>query len=119
LDEALQPIVPQIPNLMEYVRQAKRECCDSSEHGLKKDESASIYLYTIEWGDQSLYKLIHTALEKLPSNRQNLWHGVNTNLSAEFKKDDQIVYSGRSIHVRKRLKELEIFWIEMEIVLFL
>ncbi len=28
LDEALQPIVPQIPNLMEYVRQAKRECCE-------------------------------------------------------------------------------------------
>jgi hypothetical protein len=114
LDEAVQPIVPQIPNLMEYVKDAKKHCCYPSEHGLTRDESASIYLYIMESDDQSLYKvlnrtlrsenrsdlkpwfgylkLIQTALDKLPSMKQNLWRGINTNLSAEFKKDNQIVW---------------------------
>jgi hypothetical protein len=114
LDEAVQPIVPQILNLMEYVKIAKEHCHQLSEHGLTKDESASIYLYTMEWNFQSLYimlnralrsenrsdlrpwfgylKLFQTAIDKLPSIKQNLWRGIDKNMNSTYKKGDAITW---------------------------
>ncbi|CAF1973899.1 unnamed protein product [Rotaria magnacalcarata] len=42
-----------------YSKIAINECRFPSDHGLTRDESAAIYLYTMEWGDQSYYQVIN------------------------------------------------------------
>ena len=109
LRKALNPILSRIDRLDEYITIANRECHFPSEHGLTGDESASIYIYTMDWGEQSLYrvlnetlrvedrsvlvpwngylKLFDTALKKLPSVQESLWRGVNSNVAFAFKKN--------------------------------
>ena len=55
LEEALQSIEPQIEELSRYIKIAKQSCHFPNDHGLSKDQSASIYIYTMEWGETSLY----------------------------------------------------------------
>ncbi|CAF4180602.1 unnamed protein product [Rotaria socialis] len=86
------------------IKVAKSECHFSSEHGLIREESTSVYLYTMEWGDESLYrflnkalrnkdrsalkpwvgylKLLHTTLKKLPSVSKNLWRGPDSDVDS-------------------------------------
>ncbi|CAF4231201.1 unnamed protein product [Rotaria sp. Silwood2] len=92
--------------------------CHSPKDGLTLDESASIFLYSMEWhpGDQSFYfilnatllktdrgllkpwfsylRLIMTALAKLPSEskRFHVYRGVKRDLSAEIKTENTIVW---------------------------
>ncbi|CAF4545039.1 unnamed protein product [Rotaria socialis] len=99
LEKALEPVQSQIDQLPYFVKIAKRNCHYPSEHGLSHDESASIYIYTMEWGETSLYrvlnkalrsdnrqtltiwfpylKLFDTASDKLPTVKQTVWRGVN------------------------------------------
>ena len=94
LRQALDPILPQIEGLGDYIKIARKECHFPSEEGLTRDESASIYIYTMEWGEKSLYrllndilrikdrsvlapwygylKLFNTALKKLPNHQSNV-----------------------------------------------
>ena len=51
IEKALQPIESQIKELSNYVKIAKKHCHYPNEYGLSKDQSASIYIYTMEWGD--------------------------------------------------------------------
>jgi hypothetical protein len=103
-----------INELDEFIKIAKTECHFPSEHGLTREESASIYLYTMDWGDQSLYrllnealrvkdrsvlvpwhgylKLLYTALQKLPSLKQNLWRGVNGDITKNYKEDEELTW---------------------------
>ena len=112
--QALDPILPRIDQLDEFIKTAKTECHFPSEHGLTREESAAIYLYTMDWGEQSLYrvlneqlrvkdrtvlvpwhgylKLFDTALKKLPSLHMNLWRGVNMNISNNFKEGEQLTW---------------------------
>ncbi|CAF2910238.1 unnamed protein product [Rotaria sp. Silwood2] len=114
LREALDPLITKINQLDEFIKIAKSECHFPSEHNLTRDESAAIYLYTMEWGEQSLYrvmnaalrkedrsvlvpwygylKLFDTALNKLPSVPQNLWRGVKGDISKNYKKDDEFTW---------------------------
>jgi hypothetical protein len=114
LRQALDPIVPRIQELDYYIRIAKTECHFPSEHGLTRDESAAVYLYTMDWGEQSLYrelnkilrvedrsvlipwygylKLFDTAVQKLPNGQMNLWRGINVNVSENFKEDDEMTW---------------------------
>ena len=107
LREALGPVASQIAHLDRYIRIAKTECNSSSEHGLTNDESASIYIYTMDWGEQNLYqvlnallrmedrkvlrpwfgylKLFDTALQKLPDQRMNLWRGINVDITKNYR----------------------------------
>jgi hypothetical protein len=48
LRQALEPIVPQIQELDHFIKIAKNECHFPSEHDLTRDESAAIYLYTMD-----------------------------------------------------------------------
>ena len=106
LKEALDPIKDQIQGLDENIRIAKNACHFPSEHGLTREESAAIYIYTMEWGDQSLFRLLNaalriedrsvlkpwfgylklfdTALQKLPDHRGNIWRGINANIIREL-----------------------------------
>ncbi|CAF4631615.1 unnamed protein product, partial [Didymodactylos carnosus] len=104
LEDAVKPLYRIVDDLPRSVWIAK----ESSEHpcdGLTPDESAAIYLYTMEWdiAEESLYaylnrslreadrrklvpwfpylKLLLTALYKLPSVQDVVWRGVREDLS--------------------------------------
>jgi len=87
---------------------------------LTPDESAAIHLYSMQWNpvDDSLYihlnralravnrqdltpwfsylKLFLTALFKLPSCHKTIWRGVKGDLSAQYNKDQDIIWWGVS-----------------------
>ena len=114
LEEALEPVKSYFSDLNRSIRDAKKYCCYPSTHGLTKDESAAIYLYTMEGAEKSFYRIINevlrtenrrkvvpwfgylklfdTALSKLPIARQNLWRGLDGNLSGQFKKGDTLTW---------------------------
>lgn len=114
LRQALIPILSEIHQLNEYIEIAERHCHYPSEHGLDLNESACIYLYTMDWGEESLYrvfnralraedqlaiepwygyiKLFDTALRKLPNLRANLWRGVDQSISGNYRKGVPITW---------------------------
>ena len=114
LQKALEPISSKIDQLDRFSKIAKNECHFPSEHGLTRDESAAVFLYTMEWGDNSFYqvinralraedrwtlkpwfaylKLFDTGIQKLPTVRKNLWRGVARDISKNFKKGDEFTW---------------------------
>jgi hypothetical protein len=106
--KALEPVQSVIDGLNDYIKVAEEYCHYPNEHSLTKDQSASVYLYTMEWGNNSFYrvlnaalrtedrstlkpwfaflKLFDTALKKLPLRKENVWRGVRSSLGKEFKK---------------------------------
>jgi len=109
LDEAINQLVPLIPQVNDYVTTAK-ECCNRDSSLLTQDESAAIYLYTLavpffsslnitlrtqnrrqfeQW--TAFLQLLTTALKKLPSIKTTVWRGVNF--------DDTITYVDDDIHI--------------------
>lgn len=143
LDEALKPISPLIPQLDRYVKTAKGHCIYPSDHGLTRDESAALYLYTMEWGKESFYrvlnralrsedrsslkpwfaflKLFDTALGKLPNVRKVIWRGVRNDISKKFKNDQEYTWwsvnsCSASVHVVKNFlaNNSTLFLIEAE-----
>jgi len=106
LEEAVEKIIPFIPNLMDYVATAKKKYNWHSTL-LTRDESAAIYLYTMStdffsrlnnalrdvnrqvlkpWLD--FLKLFVTALKKLPSTKATVWRGVSYNATSKFVDND-------------------------------
>ena len=105
LEEALKPI----DQLASFIEIAKKHCRFPNDHGLSKDQSASIYIYTMEWGETSLYrvlnealrsddrqalkiwfpylKLFDTALDLLPTVREVVWRGVPLDIGKNFTKN--------------------------------
>ena len=114
LHRALERISSKIDQLDRFCEIAINECHFPSEHGLTRDESAAIFLYTMEWGENSFYhvinralraedrlsiepwfaylKLFDTGVQKLPIVRKNLWRGVPMVISKNFKKDDHFTW---------------------------
>ena len=110
LEDAVVPLMGQLPDIKAYVDVAKSRCDPSHVAGLTVDESASIMLLTIEWEpqDECLYvvlnatlrtedrrklkpwfsylKLVLTALSKLPSATRRVYRGVKEDLSGQYKK---------------------------------
>jgi hypothetical protein len=104
LEEAVKNIVAYIPELEDYVDNAKQSCRKNTE--LTLDESAAIYLYTMatpfhsklndrlraENRDElvpwfAFLKLFINALAKLPSLAITVWRGVASNISFNFASD--------------------------------
>ena len=114
LHKALEPVSSQIDQLERFRKIAINECHFPSEHGLTRDESAAIFLYTMEWGEHSFYQIINqalraedrttlkpwfgylklfdTALQKLPTVRNSIWRGVPKDVSANFKRDNEFTW---------------------------
>ncbi|CAF1292469.1 unnamed protein product [Adineta steineri] len=114
IEEALQSVESQIDELPYFINVAKRHCHYPSEHGLTHDESASIYIYTMEWGEQTLYrvlnktlrnenrhlckiwfpylKLFDTALNKLPTVKEVVWRGITADIGKNFTKNQRITW---------------------------
>jgi hypothetical protein len=107
LDKAVESIALYCPDIQRRAYIAK-ENCQNSRDGLDQNESASIYLYTMEWEprEQCLYyvlnatlrtedrqklrhwllylKLILTALNKLQPEKQTIWRGVKCDLNQQY-----------------------------------
>ncbi|CAF1185887.1 unnamed protein product [Adineta steineri] len=114
IEEALQSVESQIDELPYFIKIAKKHCHYPSEHGLTHDESASIYIYTMEWGEQTLYrvlnktlrnenrdllkvwfayiKLLDTALNKLPTVKEVVWRGITADVGKTFHENDKITW---------------------------
>jgi len=114
IEKALEPIQSEIDELPRFIKVAKRFCHFPSEHGLSHDQSAALYIYTMEWGDMSLYrvlnkalrsedrqalkiwfpylKLFETALDKLPTVKENVWRGVPLDIGKNFTKNQIITW---------------------------
>jgi hypothetical protein len=75
LQQALDPITAKIQGLNQYIKIAKTECHFPSEHGLTRDESAAIYIYTMDWGDQSLYRELNKILRIEDRSVLVPWYG--------------------------------------------
>ena len=102
LEQSLQELVSDIPNLLTYVASAKTNCNQNTQC-LTYDESAAIYLYTMQFSffdklNQNLraknrsvlkpwfpyLKLFLHALRKLPSLDIIVWRGVTGDISSNF-----------------------------------
>ncbi|CAF4092970.1 unnamed protein product [Adineta steineri] len=114
LEDALKFIEPRSDELENSIKTAKKDCHFPSEHGLTHDESAAIFLYTMEEGDHSLHrvlnqalrsedrsvvkswfpylKLFDTALTKLPTVKKNIWRGVIGDISQYFNKNEELTW---------------------------
>jgi hypothetical protein len=114
LHEALQPVMSQFDQLGRSIHEAKNQCCYPSKHNLTREESAAVFLYTMDCGDNSFYKVLNealrsenrralrswfgflklfdTALAKLPNVQDCVWRGVNGNISQQFKKGETVTW---------------------------
>ncbi|CAF0899374.1 unnamed protein product [Adineta steineri] len=114
LEKALESIELQINGLQFYIKTAKKHCHFPLEHGLTRDESAAVYIYTMEWGRTSLYhvlnealrdanrqniiiwlsylKLFDTALDKLPTIKDSVWRGIPLDIGKNFTKDQVLTW---------------------------
>ena len=109
LEAALKPIESLFNDLSRSIKTAKKHCTFPSPHGLTQDESAAVYLYTMDGGQKSFYrvlnnalraenraalrvwfpflKLFEVAISKLPTIRGSVWRGVPEDVSSQFKRD--------------------------------
>jgi hypothetical protein len=98
LEEALKPFYGKIDQLPNYIKEAKTNCHYPSKHKLTRDESAAIYIYTMNWGQGNVYdrlqaawssndrsqlkpwfsylRLLKSALDKLPIAKTKIWQGI-------------------------------------------
>ena len=105
IEEAVTSVVPLVPDVKRYAATAMVYCRQNTV--LTKNESAAIYLYTI---DKDFYaslntalraensialgpwfpflKLFLTALNKLPSSTSTVWRGVGENIDEVFVEGD-------------------------------
>jgi hypothetical protein len=114
LEEALAPVMSRFDQLDRSIKESKKRCNYPSTHNLTRDESAAVFLYTMEGGDNSFYlilnetlrsknrraaklwfgflKLFDSALNKLPTVRKSIWRGMNGDCSHLFKKDEILTW---------------------------
>lgn len=107
LQNALRNNLKSVKNLQSALANAKEQCTKSS-HDLTENESAAIYLYTMEMSPASVYaiindllrdneamnaqswfpylKLLYTAVSKLPSYSGSVWRGVRGNVIQNYRK---------------------------------
>jgi hypothetical protein len=109
LEKAVEPLSRIVDKVNIHAAAAKLATQDILlEDGLTHDEAAAVYLYSMETGPRSVYrlvntalqanilsrlkswflylKLIHTALNKLPSQQVKLWRGIRKDVSTGYLK---------------------------------
>ncbi|CAF1205228.1 unnamed protein product [Didymodactylos carnosus] len=114
LEEALKPFLSEVNQLQRSIKEAKKHCTQPSEHYLTRDESAALFLYTMEADDFSFYrilnqilrtedrneakpwfaylKLFDTAINKLPTVKGNVWRAVRGNVTKGYKENDVLTW---------------------------
>ena len=121
LEEAIEPIVPLVPEVKRMAFVAKRKCQKIPANSLSINESASIILYSMDWEpkEECLYhvlnktlraknrnqlmtpcflylKLILTALSRLPSSHQVVFRGIKDDMRKEYPEGGTIYWWGFS-----------------------
>ena len=113
LEHALRPFSNSIDRLDRRIQWAKKDCFYPRSVNSTKDESAALYMYSKDWGEQSLHyalnaamrsrsvlqvrpwfeylKLLRNALDKLPSLREKVWCGMNVELAKTLQENQEIV----------------------------
>jgi hypothetical protein len=110
LEIAVESIIPFCPDILRRVHIAKSNCTQPADN-LTCDESAAVYLYTLDWlpPSECLYvvlnatlrtenrhklkpwflylKLFLTALDKIHSHSRSVWRGVRLDLRQEYELD--------------------------------
>ncbi|CAF4091901.1 unnamed protein product, partial [Rotaria sordida] len=117
LEETVESLRDGIAHLDDYVKQAKRRANTNPLYGLTIDESAAIYLYTMQLNDRSFsrmlnealrYKdqtevkhywfnylrLIWSALKKLPSIKGNVYQGITRRIKEKYLKKQVFTWWG-------------------------
>lgn len=119
LEDAVNPLVDLLPDIHRKAWIAKCNCQNPADH-LSTDESAAIYLYSMEWEphNECLYfllnatlrnksrdklkpwfsylKLLLTALARLPSIHTTVYRGIKRNLIEDYPRGKQFVWWGFS-----------------------
>ncbi|CAM2726219.1 unnamed protein product [Rotaria socialis] len=117
LREAVKPVENLIEDLADKVEYSL-EKCKRPKDGLTQNESASLYLYSMQWppGKDSFYTMFNwalrdedrtkavlyqdycnlfmSALSKLPSRQDDVWRGVNGDLSEQYGQGTTHVWRG-------------------------
>lgn len=119
LDQAIKPLVYLVDKIDVHVATAKHATGNiSSTDELTHDEAATVYLYSMETGSRSLYlmlntalrvnissklkpwflylKLLHTALNKLPSQQMKVWRGLRHDVHENYRKGMHIIWTSVS-----------------------
>ncbi|CAF4162970.1 unnamed protein product, partial [Rotaria sordida] len=75
LADACTPLIPIIFNILVYASYALEHTPDNPSDDLTSDESASIYLYTMEWSDghRSLYSVLNEILRTADREQLKPW----------------------------------------------
>ncbi|CAF3778628.1 unnamed protein product [Rotaria sp. Silwood1] len=96
IEKALEPIEPQIDELPYYIKIAKRNCHYPSEHELTPDQAAAVYIYTMEWGDTTLYRVLNRALRSENRQEVKVWFpylkGVSLDIGKNFTKNQIVTW---------------------------
>jgi hypothetical protein len=112
LEQALAPILPQIDQLDRSIKEAKKHCHYPSEHGLTRDESAAVLLYTMEGGENSFYRVLNQALREEDRRKLKPWFAYLKLFDTALGKLPTMkacVWRGMSGDVRKNYEENELF----------
>ncbi|CAF4029139.1 unnamed protein product, partial [Adineta steineri] len=115
LEESMNGLNGLLEEINYFVKEAKEHCSCPNEHNLTKDESAAIYIYTMEMSDDSCVyrilnqtlraedrtkvrpwsgylKLLHSATSKLPKFKGIIWRGIDKDVTMNFKKGQKITW---------------------------
>ncbi|CAF0807339.1 unnamed protein product [Adineta steineri] len=115
LEEAMNELQNFLKDINRFVKLAKRHCTDPNDHNLTKDESAAIYIYTMELSDDSsvyrilnqtlraedrtkvrpwfgYLKLLDSATSKLPKFKGTIFRGIDKDVTKSFKKGQRITW---------------------------
>ncbi|CAF1055456.1 unnamed protein product [Adineta steineri] len=120
LEQAIEPIIPFVPDIKRMAFIAKVKCGKSPANDLSIDESASIILYSMDWESQEeclyhalnktlrtenrrklkpwfLYlRLILTALSRLPYSTHFVFRGVKCDMRKDYVEGETIYWWGFS-----------------------
>ncbi|CAF1201874.1 unnamed protein product [Adineta steineri] len=115
LRDAMKELQGFLQEINYFVKEAKKHCSYPNDDNLTKDESAAIYIYTMEISDDSCVyrilnetlrledrtkvrpwfgylKLLHSATSKLPTLKGTIWRGINKDVTMHFKKGQKITW---------------------------
>ncbi|CAF1154297.1 unnamed protein product [Adineta steineri] len=114
LEDALKSCLSEIKELQRSIKEAKKHCTHPSQHDLTRDESAALFLYTMEADEDSFYlklnqilrkedrneikpwfgylKLFDTALHKLPKVKGCVWRAVAGDVASDYKESQVLTW---------------------------
>ncbi|CAF4030903.1 unnamed protein product [Adineta steineri] len=115
LEDAMKELQGLLQEINRFVTLAKRHCTYPNDHDLTKDESAAIYIYTMEISDDSCVyrilnqtlraedrkkvrpwfgylKLLDSATSKLPRFKGTVFRGIDKDVTKSFKKGQRTTW---------------------------